>query len=99
MSDHDLTYDDYDLDDDGRPGGRGMKIFLIGCGSLLGLVLLFVMGIGVMMTTGVIPDSVVKTGDELSSRMREQVEEAGILMPSDEVLLFYSYGMWSAAPH
>jgi hypothetical protein len=97
MDDYDENFDDDHLDDDGRPGGRGMKIFLIGCGSLLGLVLLFVMGIGVMMTTGAIPDSVIKTGDELSSRMREQVEEAGILLPSDEVLLFYSYGMWSAA--
>ena len=91
------TYDDFELDEPVRGGRTGMKIFLIGCASLFGLVLVLLMVLGFMVTSGYFPDTMVQTGEEMGGPVREQLEEAQILTDQDEVLLFYSYAMWNAA--
>tara|TARA_R110002072_G_scaffold140548_9_gene284883 strand:+ start:1216 stop:1893 length:678 start_codon:yes stop_codon:yes gene_type:complete len=91
------TFDDFELDEPVRGGRTGMKIFLIGCASLFGLVLVLLMVLGFMVTSGYFPDTMVQTGEEMGGPVREQLEEAQILTDQDEVLLFYSYAMWNAA--
>ncbi len=97
MDEYTETTSDYDLDDDGRSGNRGLKVVLIGCGSIVGLVILLLMVVGMMMMNGFLPDSTVHTGDELSDRMRGQLEDAEILRVDDIVLLYYSYGLLNPA--
>jgi len=72
--------------------GLGCGILTAICVGLLfgGLVLL-----GLFIEAGVLPDTLVQRGDEVSDRHAETLKEIGALGPDEELLYFYSSGFLS----
>jgi hypothetical protein len=72
-------------------------ILLVGCGSLVALVMLCLIGLGVGMQAGYLPDTAVQRGAEVSARIERRLREVGVLLEGEELLLFYSYGFFDPA--
>ena len=72
---------------------------LVGCGvslvGLIGIVLVALLAVGVLMTTGHVPDTAAVAGDQLPPPTLDFLREEGIVEEDEEVLFFYSGGFLS----
>lgn len=53
--------------------------------------------IGVLIETGVLPDSKVLRGSELSKRHRQVLVDLKLIRPDERIIYFYSAGLFSVA--
>lgn len=60
-----------------------------------GVVVLGMTAIGVLLTTGVVPDTRVVSGSELPDRALQQMREVGALQPDEQVVYYYGAGLFS----
>ena len=83
------------LDEERRRGCRRGFLFgvLAALGSVAGLVLCAVIAIGVMIETGVLPDTAAVPGSEVSDETLEFLRSEGIIGADETVLFFYSAGL------
>lgn len=90
-----------DIDPTPAAPRRTGKRILLGClimfGAVIGLLLVGVATLGTLFDAGYLPPTEVRTGEDTPEKHLERVREIGALLPDEEVLLFYSWGITDAA--
>ncbi len=71
--------------------------FLLAGGAVVGVPLFLMLGLGVLIETGVFPYSQVVAGDKLPEHQIQTLVEHAILDKDDEIEFFYSEGVYSVA--
>ena len=59
------------------------------------LLMVCIVGMGLLFQLGIAPDNAVVSGSDLRGRTLELLRSQGILLPEEEVILFYSAGIFS----
>jgi hypothetical protein len=68
---------------------RALKWFAIGLAGLVGFIFVGLIAIGTASDIGIIPATVVQTGDELPQKQYEQLRDAKILNRNEIVKFYY----------
>ena len=70
-----------------------LAIIALIIGGLASLLIMAMMGFGILMELGVLPDAVVVTGDELSERPSDVISEAANLRDEETIEYYFGDGL------
>ncbi len=70
-----------------------MKLVLKIIGGLFALLFLAMMGIGIMIQSGYMPDTMTKAGTEIRGKARNEILKIVSLRPNETLEYFYSFGL------
>jgi len=80
-----------------NPNYKKTKSWMIWLGGVFAVIILAIMGIGLAVTIGMIPETSVQTGQDLTDYQRNKLLEADIIEPGETVKYYYSDALWNVS--